>query len=321
MRSRCTTAFFNTKQSVVLAVILVGNLLMQYVFFLTTSLRLPDIKNSAPRDQLAVMGFFTSVSTRAAGMNVFDLRALSKANVVVFCVMMYVSSAPVVSMMESTKQEVVAKYVNGELLMVYEGGDGDKEKEEAVYKKYLNSHIRWLGFFFLCIATAEERVLDTQPPVNLFDILFEIMSAYGTSGLSMGSPGKPYSLCGEFNNFSKILLCIVKLMGKHRGLPSNTDAALDGQFDKIYGMLEELQKQGLKQKEAVGLGAAVQASVGNAVDAAKATAESMKRRVALQREGAGAYEVLEEEADDEPAQLALPAPAPSNGAAHHTAPQ
>ena len=311
-----------------LAVILCGNLLMQYTFFLTTSMRLPDIKNSAPRDQLAVMGFFTSVSTRAAGMNVFDLRALSKANVVVFCVMMYVSSAPMVSMMQSTKQEVVAKYVNGELLMVYEGGEGDEEEEKAVYKKYLNSHIRWLGFFFLCIATAEERVLDTQPPVNLFDILFEIMSAYGTSGLSMGSPGKPYSLCGEFNNFSKILLCIVKLMGKHRGLPSNTDAALDGQFDKIYGMLEELQKQGEKQKaEAMGLGAAVQASVDGAVDAAKATAESVKRRIALHREGgAGAYEVLEEEDDDAPAQLALPAapqppvPAAGNGAAGHYAP-
>ena len=300
----------------VLAVILCGNLLMQYTFFLTTSMRLPGIKNSAPRDQLAVMGFFTSVSTRAAGMNVFDLRALSKANVVVFCVMMWVSSAPMVSMMQSTKQEVVAKYVDGELLMVYEGGEGDENKEKAVYKEYLNSHIRWLGVFFLMIATAEERVLDTMPPVNLFDILFEIMSAYGTSGLSMGAPGKPYSLCGEFNNFSKILLCIVKIMGKHRGLPSNTDAALDGQFDKIYGMLEELQKQGLKQKEdaVAGLGAAVQARVEGAVDAAKATAEGVKRRIALQREGgAGGYEVLEEDCDDEPAQLALPAA--SNGVA------
>lgn len=36
----------------------------------------------------------------------------------------YISSAPFVSMMEATKQEVVAKYVNGELLLVYEGGDG-----------------------------------------------------------------------------------------------------------------------------------------------------------------------------------------------------
>jgi hypothetical protein len=118
---------------VALSVILCGNLLLQYVFFLTTSMRLPVIRDSAPRDQLAVMGFFTSVSTRAAGMNVFDLRALSKANVVVFAVMMYVSSAPMVSMMQSSKQEIVAKVVNGEVLLLYEGGDGDAEKEGALF--------------------------------------------------------------------------------------------------------------------------------------------------------------------------------------------
>ena len=62
----------------------------------------------------------------------------------------------------------------------------------------------------------------------------------------------------------------------------------------------------------------MQAKVGDAVDAAKATAEGMKRRLALQREGgAGAYEVLQEDADDEPAQLALPAP--GNGATNHAA--
>lgn len=69
-------------------------------------------------------------------------------------------------------------------------------------KKYLNSHLRWLVVFYLVIAAAEERVLRI-PTVNLFDIMFEILSAYGTSGLSMGAPGKPYSLCGEFNNVSK----------------------------------------------------------------------------------------------------------------------
>ena len=271
---------------------------MQYSFFLATSMTKPDIRDSAPRNQLAVMGFFTSVSTRAAGMNVFDLRALSKANVVVFCVMMYVSSAPMVSMMQSSKQQVVAKFVKGEVLLVYEGGENDEEEEKAVYKKYLNSHIRWLGFFFLLIATAEERVLCTMPPVNLFDIIFEIMSAYGTSGLSMGAPGKPYSLCGEFNDFSKIILCIVKLMGKHRGLPSNTDAALDGQFHKIFGMLEHLQALGIKQREAAakGLGATLKSG---AAGVAAAT-EGITRRMALQREGAaGPYERLDAVPDDE----------------------
>lgn len=140
-------------------------------------------------------------------------------------------------MMESTKQEVVAKYVNGELLLVYEGGEGDEEAKTGLMKKYLNSHLRWLVIFYLVIATAEQSVLMNIPPVSLFDIMFEILSAYGTSGLSMGSPGKPFSLCGEFNDVSKIVLCIVKLMGKHRGLPSNTDAALNGQFDKVHAVL------------------------------------------------------------------------------------
>ena len=247
---RCTTAFFNTKQTAALFVILVGNLMIQYVFFLATSMTKHNIRALGTQHQLAVGGWFTSVSTRAAGMNVFDLRELSKANVLVFALMMYISSAPLVSLMETTRQEVVAKVVNGELLLVYEGGDGGEEEQKSVYKQYLNSHLRWLVFFYLVIATAEERVLVHMPPVNLFDIMFEILSAYGTSGLSMGAPGKPYSLCGEFNDLSKIVLCVVKLMGKHRGLPKSTDAALDGQFHKIHGMLTQLQDLAKKQKEA-----------------------------------------------------------------------
>jgi Trk-type K+ transport system membrane component len=251
---RCTTAFFNTKQTAALFVILVGNLMIQYVFFLATSMHKPNIRALGTQDQLAMGGWFTSVSTRAAGMNVFDLRELSKANVLVFALMMYISSAPLVSLMETTRQEVVAKYVNGELLLVYEGGDGGEEEQKSVYKQYLNSHLRWLVIFYLVIATAEERVLVNMPPVNLFDIMFEILSAYGTSGLSMGAPGKPYSLCGEFNNVSKIILCVVKIMGKHRGLPKSTDAALDGQFHKIHGMLEQLQDLAKKQKEGIANG-------------------------------------------------------------------
>ena len=39
------------------------------------------------------------------------------------------------------------------------------------------------------------------------------------------------------------MLIIVKLMGKHRGLPSNTDAALDGQYHRIHSLLIHLEAQ------------------------------------------------------------------------------
>jgi hypothetical protein len=110
----------------------------------------------------------------------------------------------------------------------------------------------------------------------------------------MGSPGKAYSLCGEFNDFSKIVLCVVKLMGKHRGLPSNTDAALDGQFHRIFGILEQLQETGKKQKEARAGG------LPGAVSAIAASAEGVQRRIALQREGmANPYEVVGADEDDD----------------------
>jgi len=299
---RSTTAFFDRRQTAALTAILVGNLTLQYVFFLATSMGRDEIKftyaydtvlvggsnvtmqvrTPVPPSQLAVGGFFTSVSTRAAGMNVFDLRALSKANVLVFAIMMYIASAPFVGMMQASKQEVVAKYVNGELLLVYEGGDDeDDATQKSVMKKYLNSHLRWLVVLFLVLAVAEQQVITQAPspekqpmcyvwppqpedqrPLypylcatpSLFDIAFEILSAYGTSGLSMGVPGYAYSLCGAFGNVGKLVLCIVKLMGKHRGLPSSTDAALDGQFHKIHGMLEQLQELAKKQQAEMGSG-------------------------------------------------------------------
>lgn len=151
---RCTVAFFNARQTAALFLVMLTMLMIQFFFFLATSLDKPEIAALASREQLVTMGWFQSASTRAAGMNVFDLRVLSKSLIVIYCVFMWVSSAPMVSMMEATKQTVVAKYVNGEVILVYEDGDGD---DGHWMKKYLNSHLRWLGVFFLMIATAEEK--------------------------------------------------------------------------------------------------------------------------------------------------------------------
>ena len=39
------------------------------------------------------------------------------------------------------------------------------------------------------------------------------------------------------------MLIVVKLMGKHRGRPSSSDAALDGQYHRIHSMLVHLEAQ------------------------------------------------------------------------------
>lgn len=45
-------------------------------------------------------------------------------------------------------------------------------------------------------------------------------------GLSLGYPGVNYSLSGEFNVFSKLVICAMMIRGRHRGLPYQLDRAI-----------------------------------------------------------------------------------------------
>lgn len=73
--------------------------------------------------------------------------------------------------------------------------------------------------------------------------VFEVVSAYGTVGLSLGIPTvgssiygfglfpirhfqQNYSLSGAFHPLSKLIICAVMLRGRHRGLPVAIDRAV-----------------------------------------------------------------------------------------------
>ena len=45
-------------------------------------------------------------------------------------------------------------------------------------------------------------------------------------GLSLGYPTVTTSLSGEFTVFSKLVICVMMLRGRHRGLPYKLDRAI-----------------------------------------------------------------------------------------------
>ena len=57
-------------------------------------------------------------------------------------------------------------------------------------------------------------------------ICFEVSSAYGTVGLSVGFPGQNYSFCGSFTGVSKFIILLTFIAGRHRGLPETLDPAI-----------------------------------------------------------------------------------------------
>ncbi|KAH9485514.1 Low-affinity potassium transport protein [Psilocybe cubensis] len=56
--------------------------------------------------------------------------------------------------------------------------------------------------------------------------VFELVSAYGTVGLSLGIPDQNYSFVGAMHTLSKLIICIVMIRGRHRGLPVAIDRAI-----------------------------------------------------------------------------------------------
>jgi hypothetical protein len=59
-----------------------------------------------------------------------------------------------------------------------------------------------------------------------FACLFEVVSAYGTVGLSLGYPGINASFSAEFSVVSKLVMIAMQIRGRHRGLPYALDRAI-----------------------------------------------------------------------------------------------
>ena len=60
----------------------------------------------------------------------------------------------------------------------------------------------------------------------MFPVFFEVVSAYGNVGLSLGHPSALTSLSGQFTAFSKVVICAMMIRGRHRGLPYALDRAI-----------------------------------------------------------------------------------------------
>lgn len=172
-------------------------------------------------------GWFQAASTRTAGFSVVNLSELHPAIQVSYLIMMYISVLPIAISVRRTN------VYEEKSLGIY--GSSTEEDEDEGEPSYVGAHLRrqlsfdlwyiFLGFFVISIAEGS-RLQGTNPSMNMFSVLFEIVSAYGTVGLSLGYPGIDASLSGEFNTVSKLVIIAMQIRGRHRGLPYELDRAI-----------------------------------------------------------------------------------------------
>ncbi|KAI1137482.1 TrkH-domain-containing protein [Hypoxylon sp. FL0543] len=103
------------------------------------------------------------------------------------------------------------------------------------------SHDVWwiaLALFLIMLIETQHSI---QDPVtySVFAVLFEIVSAYTNIGISTGLPDQSYSFSGGMYTGSKIIMILVMLRGRHRGLPVALDRAVRLPGKKLAELEEE----------------------------------------------------------------------------------
>ncbi|KAH7354227.1 low-affinity potassium transport protein [Plectosphaerella cucumerina] len=222
---RCFTLLFPAGATWSLFWILVGLNLIDLVFFIILDLN-ADVVNDLPVHLRIVNGLFQAACTRTAGFSSVNLAELHPAVQVSYMMMMYISVFPIAISIRRTN------VYEEKSLGVYNNQDDDEVNENSGVS-YVGSHLRrqlsfdlwfvFLGLFILCI-TEGNKIQRNE--FNVYSVLFEIISAYGTVGLSLGYTGVDASLSSQFSTLGKLVIIAMQIRGRHRGLPYGLDRAV-----------------------------------------------------------------------------------------------
>jgi potassium uptake Trk family protein len=226
---RCFTLLFPRNATWWLFAIVIALNGIDVIFFLVL-----DLHDSAVTDLpvgIRILdGFFQAAATRTAGFGIISLSELHPAVQVSYMIMMYISVFPIAISMRRTN------VYEEKSLGIYGGSNDDDDDEETNAPTYIGAHLRrqlsfdlwyvFLGLFIIAIAEGSRLQNQEDYAFQLFTVLFEVVSAYGTVGLSFGYTNVDTSFSGQFNAVSKLVIIAMQVRGRHRGLPYALDRAV-----------------------------------------------------------------------------------------------
>ncbi|KAI9695015.1 MAG: hypothetical protein M1822_000632 [Bathelium mastoideum] len=238
---RCFLFLFPKKNTWYLVGVQVTIFLLLWLAFEILNLGYDPVLSTIPDPgQRTMDGLYQAHGVRSSGFYIITQSSLSPACQVFFMVNMYISAIPFIVSLRSTniyEERSIGMPTNE---------DADPEKQSKNEKESasgqpggsgpsVQTHLQnqlaydlwWIVLAVFLIAIIERTPLATpNPGFSLFSIIFEVVSAYGTVGLSLGVPYDNYSFSGAWRKLSKLILVTVMLRGRHRILPLAVDRAV-----------------------------------------------------------------------------------------------
>lgn len=267
---RCFLYLFPSHQTWFLVSVLFLLNMIDWAGFMLFDIGNPVLE-AIPVNWRVINGLLQATSVRCSGIASVSISLLAPATQTLFLIMMYIAPYPIALAVRSSNV-----YQDRSLGIYEEEEDSDDEDEKereferdkrakpVVWGSYLAWHARrqlsydiwWVAGAWLLISIFERgKIWDPETKqFDLFGILFELISAYGSVGLSLGLSNANYSLSGAWSTPSKVVLCLVMVRGRSRGLPVAIDRAimLPKEFNGISTtstMQDQQQPQEEKQQQ------------------------------------------------------------------------
>ncbi|KAH7031491.1 cation transport protein-domain-containing protein [Microdochium trichocladiopsis] len=224
---RCYTLLFPSRPTWILFGIIAALNIVDVILIIVLDLDNPTITD-LPMGPRILAALFQAASSRHTGTSTMNLAEINPAVQFSLVVIMYIAILPIaISIRASNTYEEQS-------LGIY--AVEHQALDETRTSSYFMMHVRnqlsfdlwyiFLGTFCLCIAESGRIADNSEPAFSVFSIFFEVVSAYGNVGLSLGHPSVSTSLCGLFGVFGKLVICAMMIRGRHRCLPYSIDRAI-----------------------------------------------------------------------------------------------
>ncbi|CAN6237287.1 unnamed protein product [Urochloa humidicola] len=203
----------NSRECVYLMVTVITFIVMQTILFCSLEWNSEALKEMN-KYQKIVGALFQSVNTRHAGENIIDLSSISSSILVLYTIMMYLPSYTSFLPKDDEHDS------NAEM----------KDKRRSLCENWILSQLSYLAIFVVLICITEREAMATDPlNFNVFSITFEVISAYGNVGFSLGyscqrllnhnihCKDASYGFVGRWSDKGKVILIIVMVFGRLKG--------------------------------------------------------------------------------------------------------
>lgn len=149
--------------------------------------------------------FFQSAVARTAGFNSINLADMKEITKISDILLMFIGAAP-----GSTGGGIKVTTFGVILITIFSMASGRDDTvlfKRKIHQSTVNKAIAITGLSIILILMITTIITMMQPEFHVLDVLYEVTSAFGTVGLSLG-------VTGELNTLSKALIALTMFLGR-----------------------------------------------------------------------------------------------------------